>query len=91
MWKLGKVEELIQGRDNVVRGARVRLAIRNFIDRPLQKLFPLELFQGAVDNETEASHQIPAQEKTRRKAAELARETIHLIDQLEAESDAETT
>ena len=47
LWKLGKVEELIKGRDNVIRGARVRLANGNFIDRPLQKLFPLELHRGA--------------------------------------------
>ena len=56
LWKLGKVEELIKGRDNVIRGARVQLADGNFIDRPLQKLFPLELFQGADESETEASH-----------------------------------
>ena len=91
LWKLGKVEELIKGRDNVIRGARVRLANGNFIGRPLQKLFTLELFQGADENETEASYQVPTQEKPRRKAAELARERIELIDQLEEESDAETS
>ena len=91
LWKLGKVEELIKGRDNVIRGARVRLANGNFIDRPLQKLFPLELHRGADENETEDSQQVPSQEKPRRKAAELARERIELIDQLEEESDAGTT
>ena len=91
LWKLGKVEELIKGRDNVIRGARVRLANGNFIDRPLQKLFPLELHRGADENETEDSHQVPSQEKPRRKAAELARERIELIDKLEEEIDAETT
>ena len=69
----------------------MRLANGNFIDRPLQKLFPLELHRGADENETEDSHQVPSQEKPRRKAAELARERIELIDQLEEESDADTT
>ena len=46
LWKLGRVEELIRGRVNNIPGARVPIANGNYIYRPLQKLFPSELFQG---------------------------------------------
>jgi hypothetical protein len=45
-WKTGVVEELVEGRDGTVRGAKVRL-VRNgktiFLSRPVQKLFPTEV------------------------------------------------
>ncbi|XP_068720014.1 uncharacterized protein [Montipora capricornis] len=41
-WPLGIVESLIEGRDGVVRGARLR-AGRSHIERPIQHLYPLEL------------------------------------------------
>ena len=45
-WKIGKVEEVIQGRDGVVRGAKVRVITKGkpvVINRPVQKLYPLEV------------------------------------------------
>ena len=46
-WKLGRVEEVIAGRDGRVRGAAVRLASRKrqqtLIHRPIQLLYPLEI------------------------------------------------
>ena len=46
-WKLGRVEEVIAGRDGRVRGATVKLAARNrqqtLIHRPIQLLYPLEI------------------------------------------------
>ncbi len=45
-WKLGLVEELIEGKDGVIRGAKVRSSNkgkREILNRPLQKLIPLEL------------------------------------------------
>ena len=45
-WKMGVIGDLIQGRDGQIRGARVRIISKgkpDFIDRPLQKLFPLEV------------------------------------------------
>ena len=45
-WKMGITEELISGRDGQVRGARVRRLGRGkleFGNRPLPKLFPLEI------------------------------------------------
>jgi len=45
LWKVGIVEELIAGADGHVRGARVRKPGRGkpeILNRPIQKLFPLE-------------------------------------------------
>ena len=41
-WKLGKVVELIHGRDGVVRGAKVKTE-KGVLERTPQHLFPLEL------------------------------------------------
>ena len=45
-WKLAKVEKLLTGKDNHVRGARLRLPLKNghvtILQRPLQLLYPLE-------------------------------------------------
>ena len=44
-WKMGVVERLVIGRDNVVRGATVRVVTKGKpirLSRPVQKLYPLE-------------------------------------------------
>ena len=41
-WPLGIVEQLIEGRDGVVRGARLR-AGRSHLEHPIQHLYHLEL------------------------------------------------
>lgn len=41
-WPLGIVEQLIAGRDGVVRGAKLRVG-RSHVERPVQLLYPLEL------------------------------------------------
>ena len=44
-WKMGVVERLVTGRDNVVRGATVRVVTKGKpirLSRPVQKLYPLE-------------------------------------------------
>ena len=41
-WKLGVVEELIQGRDGITRGAKVRTS-NGILERATQHLSPLEL------------------------------------------------
>ena len=61
LWKLGRVVELLKGKDDVVRGARVKTNSRyssGVIERPLQKLFPLEMSnenENSRDNEAETS------------------------------------
>ena len=45
-WKMAVLEELIRGRDGVVRGARVRKMGRGKhtrISRPIQRLYPIEV------------------------------------------------
>ena len=45
-WKIGKVEEVIWGRNGVVQGAKVRVITKGkpvVINRPVQKLYPLEV------------------------------------------------
>ena len=46
-WNIGIVEEFIDGRDGVIRGAAVRKIGGNghpqIVHRPLQKLYPLEI------------------------------------------------
>ena len=41
-WKVGVVEEMIAGRDGVVRAVKLRTA-NNHLERPIQHLYPLEL------------------------------------------------
>ena len=45
-WKLGVVQECIKGKDNEVRGAKVRVEGKKkplVLSRPVQKLFPIEV------------------------------------------------
>ena len=41
-WKIGIISKLFQGKDDQIRGARVK-APRDYFDRPIQLLYPLEL------------------------------------------------
>ena len=41
-WPLGIVEQLIEGRDGIVRGARLQAGLSH-LGHPIQHLFPLEL------------------------------------------------
>ena len=47
-WKIGIIEDLISGKNKVVRGAKVRKLVSGkpeILHRPLQKLIPLESYQ----------------------------------------------
>ena len=41
-WRLGRIDEVVVGKDGIVRGANVKTA-KGKIGRPLQKLYPLEV------------------------------------------------
>ena len=67
-WKLGRVRNLIVGRDGQTRGATVSVAGKNrqatYLNRPLQLLYPLELrspepvhADTPQETEEETSHQ----------------------------------
>ena len=52
-WRMGKVEKLLKGRDNMVRAAEV-ITVDNslrriLMKRPIQKLYPLEVDTSSVD------------------------------------------
>ena len=59
-WQMGKVEELIVGKDKEVRGAKVKLLgargkpVR--VSRPVQKLYPLEHSMHTVEEEAIEEH-----------------------------------
>ena len=63
-WKLGKVEELISGSDDAIRGALVRIRAGNshaFVKRPVQRLYPVEVSDVKDTDTTEGTehHQLP--------------------------------
>lgn len=47
LWKLGRIQEIITGRDGKIRGATVKVASQNrqhpLLRRPIQLLYPLEV------------------------------------------------
>ena len=46
-WRLGKVIEIVRGKDGVIRGAVMETA-KEKMSRPLQKLYPLEVREASV-------------------------------------------
>ena len=53
MWKLGKIQQLIQSTDQKIRSARVMVANGNLINRPLNLLFPTECPRNDITKDTE--------------------------------------
>ena len=48
-WKMGKVEELVVGKDEVVRGAKLKVFSKGkpvYLSRPIQRLYPVEVGRG---------------------------------------------
>ena len=48
-WKLAIVEKLHSGKDNIIRAVGLR-TIKNYLDRPIQLLCPMELYCNTVRN-----------------------------------------
>ena len=78
MWRLGRVERLIEGTDILVRGAVVKVGFKNrrsaILKRPIQTLYPLEVNDrkqptGLEHRESPASDQQP--NRNPRRAAAL--------------------
>ena len=42
-WKLCRIDELIVGRDGVVRAVRIKCSNGNVLQRPIQHIYPLEI------------------------------------------------
>lgn len=90
-WKMAVVEELIKGRDGVVRGARVRTIARGKhtrITRPIQRLYPIEVrsdenLTGTV-REDGNRNQHKDRRVPRRNAALQARDRIAAFSMLDS-------
>ena len=56
-WRIGKVEELIVGKDGIVRGAKLKVNTDSggvaYAHRPIQKLIPFEIEESTQDNKEE--------------------------------------
>ena len=75
-WKIGVVDNLIQGRDGVVRAVKLR-AGTSFLERPIQHLYPLELTCDREKEEPTTALNVEAPEfSPRRTAAIEARDRI---------------
>ncbi len=91
LWKLGRIETLIAGKGAEIRGAKVMLANRNLISRPLQKLFPLEVnmkkqsVSDADSNRKDEEAITNSERRIRRTAAVVADAKRQLVDQLFSE------
>ena len=49
-WRLGRIEEIVTGKDGVIRGANVKTS-KGKLSRPLQKLYPLEVHEDLQSTE----------------------------------------
>ena len=79
LWKIGIVEQLIPGRDGVVRGVKLR-AGKSFMERPIQFLYPLELHCDRENRQETVPLNPAANEfKPKRRAAVDARRNIEVI------------
>ena len=87
MWRMGKVENLIQGSDGEVRGASLRAASGSrstLLRRPIQHLYPLETNIHALSSQEPAAVRDCTTESScgevatcpKRAAAQLARHQL---------------
>ena len=66
LWRLGRITKLITGKDGHVRAAVLRVSKDCSLQRPIQKLFPLEIAQQrAPETTTTADEAEPQHEDSR--------------------------
>ena len=84
-WKLGRVLDLIDGKDKVTTGARLLLGNRQTIERPLQKLYPLEIKSEVQlkQDKSKKARDRKVDERPKRTAAVIA--NMKIIDQFDYE------
>ena len=85
-WKVGVVEDLITGKDNVVRGVKLRVG-KTVLERAIQHLYPLEISCDVVPNQADAAEARATGPK--RNAAVVA--DVLVRDQLHAEEEDPVT
>ena len=52
LWKLGRIIELITSKDGHIRAAVLRVAGNCILQRPIQKIYPLEIIQQQAQEVT---------------------------------------
>ena len=61
-WKLGRVVELVRGRDGEIQGAALRAAGKGrratTLRRPVQRLFPLETVEESYESELSGTEDV---------------------------------
>ena len=88
-WRKGRVENVIQGKDGMIRGASLRVYLKDgktiILKRPVQKLVPFEI-QAAVKQEDKQEETRVADDNTNdagivrpRRNAALSGELIHKL------------
>ena len=87
-WKLGVIVELHHGRDGFVRAVTLKTANGNFLSRPIEKLYPIEVSTDYLEHKEPTikmdAEQDKKNEKTRptRAAARMAAQQIKELSQL---------
>eukprot|EP00795_Rhopilema_esculentum_P000506 gene506-10185_t len=77
-WNIGIVDKVIQGKDGVVRGARLRTG-KTKIERAVQLLYPLEIDCDVPEKETKKAENLNPQAKEfrpQRRAAQIAKSSV---------------
>lgn len=44
-WKMGRIHELVKGRDQLIRSAKILVSLKGFLRRPLSLLYPIECLE----------------------------------------------
>ena len=85
-WKIGIVDKLIPGRDEIVRAVRLR-AGKSYLERPIQFLYPMELHcEAKKPNQGELNPEAREFRPKRRAAVEALR-NIHQMQETEEDGD----
>ena len=78
-WKVAKVKELIVGKDGHIRGAVLKLPLKNnqptFLQRPIQHLYPPEISQAAPSDKSSVDD-APRESRPQRSSASRAHQRI---------------
>ena len=60
-WKIGRIQELVKGKDQLIQSAKVLISPKRFLHRPLSLLYPIECPEEKVirdDHEKLNCHQV---------------------------------
>ena len=57
-WKIGRIHELVKGKDQLIRSAKISIPPRGFLHRPLSLLYPIKCPEdkNVIQNNDERSH-----------------------------------